>query len=162
MDAAGRRSDHSHVAVLEAFVLEESQGRAPATVRRYQRVLAHLLLFLDRADVAAALGTHAAALLEAERDFGREGAFFRLFGFEELVACLPDFLGPGWLAVSPAERRTQVSLVERLLGALCRRGLVDLQVARCAVHEARDAVRAARRGPSAPRSSRPPGTGAAR
>ncbi|MGJ9412555.1 hypothetical protein ACHAAC_07570 [Aeromicrobium sp. CF4.19] len=127
------------VDVLVRLVAAEGEGRPPSTVRRYERVLAHLLLFLDHVDVQPQLGVEAAAALAAERDVGREGAFFRVLGLDDLMACLPVFLQPGWLAVRSVERRTQVSLVARLVRALQAEGRVtgDLRPWRAALRSAR-------------------------
>lgn len=136
--------ESAHVLALERFIAEESVGRTSATARRYQRVLVRLLQMLDTLDVASYLGTGPAGLLEVERDFGREGAFFRLFGYDELVCCLPALLEPPWLPQAAGERRTQISIVDRLLRRLRQDHVLDMAVVACAVWEAHAAVRRAR------------------
>lgn len=132
--------------VLEEVMAASCEGRAPATTRRYVRVHAHLLLFLDRVDVRAPLGLQVAGTLEAERDVGREGSFFRCLGVHELLTCLPLFLGPQWLAVRTAERRAQVRFVDGLLRRLEQVDGLEPRTGVRAVGVLRDAIAAARAG----------------
>lgn len=122
--------------LIDDFFAEQAAGRAAATVRRYARVRSRLYAFLDTADMTLGLGSTPAALLEAERQFHASGAFWVLFGADELACCLPSFLHETWLPVGVGEARTQISLVARLgprLGSSC------------AGYEVRDAVVRARR-----------------
>jgi hypothetical protein len=131
--------------LLDDFFRAEAHGRAEPTARRYLRVRARLLAFLETADMAAWLGTHEAAVLDAERQFHDHGAFWHLFGADALVCCLPGFVEPEWLAPTVGEARTQISLVSRLLDHLARGGHLDLPVVQCALWDAGAAVVAARR-----------------
>lgn len=130
--------------LLDDFFAAQAEGRTGATVRRYARVRGRLTQFLDVGEMAAWLGTHPATLLDAEREFHDRGAFWQLFGPDELVCCLPGFLREPWLPESLGEARTQISLVSRLLRHLSRQRLLDLSVVSCAYWEAEGAVRQAR------------------
>ena len=130
--------------LIDDFFLHEGQGRSESTARRYERIRSRLTEFLDLADMADSLGTHPATLLEAEREFHEHGAFWQLFGADELVCCLPAFLSDGWMPRSLGESRTQISLVGRLLTHLRRNQVLDFSVVRCAFWEAEAAVKAAR------------------
>ena len=131
--------------IIDDFFRAESEGRAAATVRRYASVRARLYAFLDTADMTLGLGTHPADLLEAERQFHTSGAFWTLFGPDELVCCLPSFVHETWLPEASGEARTQISLVGRLLTALRRRQDIDWRLVSCAYYEAQAAVAQARR-----------------
>jgi len=130
--------------LLDDFFAKEASGRAEATVRRYVRVRDRLTQFLDTADMSPWLGTHPATLLCAEREFHESGAFWQLFGPDEVVYVLPGFLHEEWLPPSLGEARTQISLVSRLLSHLSRTRLLDFSVVRCAYWEAEAAVKQAR------------------
>lgn len=130
--------------LLERFLTDMSRGAAVATEKRYTRILRHLQFFLDQVDVAPHLGTDPAAILEVERDFGRHGAFLRIFGATELVCCLPEFLDERWLPSRPGYARTQISLIGRLLRWLKYHRLIDMSVGACAFWEAEAAVKQAR------------------
>lgn len=130
--------------LLDDFFLGEAMGRAPSTARRYTRVRNRLTHYLDTADLSDWLGTHPATLLAAEREFHEHGAFWQLFGPDELVCCLPGLLLDPWLPDGAGEARTQISLVGRLLTHLSRRKLLDLSIVRCALWDAEAAVVQAR------------------
>lgn len=131
--------------LLDDFFIAEGGVRSAATLRRYARVRDRLTHYLDVEDMAPWLGTHPATLLSAEREFHENGAFWQLFGADELVCALPGFLEPSWMPDGVGEARTQVSLVERLLKYLSRHRLVDWGWLGCAGYEADAAVRQARR-----------------
>jgi hypothetical protein len=122
--------------LIDDFFTTVADGRSSTTVHRYRRVRARLYHFLDTADMTLGLGTEAAALLEAERQFHESGAFWTLFGVDELACCLPSFVHETWLPPSTGEARTQISLVGRLLPRLG---------SSCGRYEAADAVARARR-----------------
>jgi hypothetical protein len=130
--------------VIDDFFRAEAEGRSAATVRRYARVRQRLMTFLDTADMSLGLGTHQVSLLESERQFHDTGAFWSLYGLEELVCCLPSFLHETWLPEHRQEAGTQISLVSRLLAMIGRHRDFDRSVASCALYEADDAVRRAR------------------
>jgi hypothetical protein len=130
--------------LLDDFFAKEASGRAEATVRRYVRVRYRITQFLDTGDMSRWLGTHPAILLSAEREFHESGAFWQLFGPDELVCVLPGFLLEPWTPESLGEARTQISLVSRLLSHLGRTRLLDFSVVRCAYWEAEAAVKQAR------------------
>lgn len=130
--------------LLDDFFAKEASGRAEPTVRRYVRVRDRLTQFLDTAEMSRWLGTHPATLLSAEREFHELGAFWQLFGPDELVCVLPGFLLEPWLPESLGEARTQISLASRLLSHLSRKRLLDFSVVRCAYGEAEAAVKQAR------------------
>ncbi len=143
-----------YVNALRRFIAIESMDVTRPTAERYQRVLEHLLHYLDVVDVAEMLGQGPEILLTSERQFSRENAFFRIFGFDELVCCLPGFIEVGWLLPHPGDARSQVSLVGRLLKRLHRDRLIDMGVIACAYLEAEGAVADARhrlRDPQPPR-----------
>ncbi len=104
--------------LIDDFFTSQGEGRSVATMRRYERVRARLYDFLDTADMTLGLGSHPAVLLEAERQFHVSGAFWTLFGADELACCLPSFVHETWLPASAGEARTQISLVGRLLPRL--------------------------------------------
>lgn len=130
--------------LFDQFLADMSHGKTEATRMRYHQSLRHLRYFLDQVDVSPHLGTDPAAILEIERDFGRRGAFLRVFGATELVCCLPEFLEERWLRTRSGEARTQISLIGRMLPWLTRYRLVDMSVGACAFWEAEAAVRQAR------------------
>ena len=130
--------------LLDDFFAGEASGRAEATVRRYVRVRDRLMQFLETADMSPFLGTHPGSLLSAEREFHDSGAFWQLFGPDELVCVLPGFLLEPWTPESLGEARTQISLVSRLLSYLGRKRLLDFSVFGCAHWEAESAVKQAR------------------
>ena len=129
---------------LVTFVEAEGFARTARTRARYRHVLTQLLRYLDEADLSRHLGTIDLDLLEEERRAGSEGSFLRLLGLDELVCCLPGFLEHPWLPYAPGQRRTHVSLVDRLLRHLRLARLVDLGRVACALHEAEAAVQWAR------------------
>lgn len=106
--------------VLERAVEDATLGRSAVTESRHRRVLAHLRVFLDVADLEALLDPGAAATLQVERDHRPGGAFERVLGARELLQCLPEFVGPRWLATTAAERRTQLSFVDYVSRELAR------------------------------------------
>ncbi|MEG9225663.1 hypothetical protein [Aeromicrobium sp. Sec7.5] len=126
--------------VVERFFAIEAARVTPRTVRTYSAVVARLDAYLDTVDATEWIGSHYAALLQAERQFAPRGALLRLFGLEGLVFCLPGFLSPEWLSPVASERRSQIALTGRLLDHLRRRGLVDVHEIACAFYEARQAV----------------------
>ena len=130
--------------LLDDFFAKEASGRAEATVRRYARVRDRLTQFLDTGDMSRWLGAHPAILLSAEREFHQDGAFWQLFGPDELVCVLPGVLQEPWLPESLGEARTQISLVSRLLKHMSRMRLLDLALFACAYLEAESAVKQAR------------------
>jgi hypothetical protein len=142
--------------LLDDFFAAQADGRAQATVRRYARVRGRLTQFLDAGDLADWLGSHPATLLSAEREFHEHGAFWRLFGPDDLVCVLPGFLLGPWLPEGLGEGRTQISLVSRLLSHLSRGGLLDLSVVRGAYWDAQNAVRQARSALEARSAAREP------
>lgn len=131
--------------LIDDFFRAEAEGRSAATVRRYARVRARLLSFLETGDMSLGLGTYPASLLESERQFHDTGAFWALFGADELVCCLPSFLHETWLPEEVGEARTQISLVGRLLSSLSRNRDIDWQTTACAWYDAESAVKRARR-----------------
>lgn len=132
--------------LIDDFFAAEAADKSAPTVRRYERVRTRLMIFLDTGDMSLGLGTHPASLLESERQFhDAGGAFWTLFGPEELICCLPSFLHETWLPEPSGEARTQISLVGRLLAALRRRHDIDWGLTSCAFYEARAAVDQARR-----------------
>lgn len=131
--------------LLDDFFAHEAAGRTESTLRRYERVRDRLTGYLDVGDMAECLGTHPATVLDAERQFHEQGAFWLLFGPDELVCCLSPFLQEPWLPAGRSEARTQVSLVGRLLDHLRRKRLLDFSVVRCAYWDAEAAVEQARR-----------------
>jgi len=138
-------ADEPGWALLDDFFRGEAEDRATATARRYERVRHRLVHYLDTADVADALGTGPAALLEAERQFHEHGAFWILLGPDDLVCCLAGFLEPPWLPAGRAEGQAQVSLVGRLVAHLRRRRLVDEALLGCVLHDTERALARARR-----------------
>jgi len=131
--------------LLDDFFDDEALGRTESTSRRYGRVRDRLTGYLDVSDMSDGLGTYPATLLDAERQFHEQGAFWMLFGPDELVCCLPPFLRAPWLPDGTGEARTQISLVGRLLDHLRRKRRLDFSVVRCAFWEAEAAVEQARR-----------------
>ena len=129
---------------LVSFVEAEGFARTARTRARYRHVLTLLLRYLDEADLSRYLGTIDIDLLEEERRAGAEGSFLRLLSLDELVCCLPGFLEHPWLPHAPGQRRTHVSLVDRLLRHLRLARLVDLGRVACALYEAEAAVQGAR------------------
>lgn len=144
-----------YVSALQRFVAEEAFDVTRSTADRYERVLEHLLTFLDEVDVAPHLGTGPATLLASERQFGERGAFFRVFGFDELVVCLAGFVENDWLLPARVDARTQISLTGRLLTRLRRDGLLDMFSVACAFLDTEAAVALARRTVSADATRRP-------
>jgi len=130
--------------LIDDFFASLCEGRRAETARRYARVRHRLMSFLDTGDMTLGLGTTEVALLEAERQFHDSGAFWALFGPDELVCCLPSFLHETWLPEGDGEARAQISVVSRLLKSLAGRDL-DWTVTRCAYWEAEAAVTEARR-----------------
>ncbi|MBC7630611.1 hypothetical protein [Aeromicrobium sp.] len=130
--------------LIDDFISEEGSTRTATTTRRYERMRARLTYFLDTADMADSLGAQNATLLEAEREFHEQGAFWQVFGPDELVCCLPAFLADPWIPGSVVQARTQISLTGRLLTYLSRRRLLDFSLVRCAFLEAEAAVVQAR------------------
>ncbi|MCL3819002.1 hypothetical protein [Aeromicrobium wangtongii] len=116
--------------LIDDFFGRLADGRASATVRRYARVRSRLYVFLDTADLTLVLGSDRAALLEVERQLHDGGAFWQLFGPDELACCLPDFLHEPWLPGGAQEARVQVTVVARLLALLGRASAPDVQRAR--------------------------------
>lgn len=106
--------------VLERSVEDATAGRSSVTESRHRRVLAHLRVFLDVADLDALLDPAAALRLQAERDQRPDGAFERVLGPRELLQCLPEFIGPRWLATTAPERRTQLAFVDYVSRELAR------------------------------------------
>jgi hypothetical protein len=131
--------------LIDDFFGQLADGRAAVTVRRYGRVRSRLYAFLDTGDMTLGLGSDPASLLDAERQFHDGGAFWHLFGPDELVCCLPSFLHETWLPEPVQEARTQITVVARLLTFLGRSGEMDWQGVRCAFWEAEAAVKRARR-----------------
>lgn len=130
--------------VLEAFLRYVGTGRAEATQTRYRRVIDHLHQYLDSADVAFWLGTEPAELIACEREFEADHAMARIFGMDELLCVLPGFLAPLWLMGRPADARTQVSLIDRMVHTDLVRGLAQEGHLGCVIHDCVRAVRDAR------------------
>ncbi|AXT85418.1 hypothetical protein C6I20_09605 [Aeromicrobium sp. A1-2] len=130
--------------LLDDFFIAEAADRAIPTVRRYVRVRGRLTYFLDTAEMGDWLGAQSATLLSAEREFHDRGAFWQLFGPNELMCVIPGFLRPPWLPEGLGESRTQISLMSRLLSHLSRQQLLDLSVFRCAYWDAEAAIKQAR------------------
>ncbi|WP_156464635.1 hypothetical protein [Aeromicrobium sp. Root495] len=135
----------ARVAALAGFFEAEGFSRTPPTRARYARVESRLHEFLDDVDVAPFIGTGPAALLVAERERERAGAFLRIFGFDELVCCLEGFLLDPWLPVHAGERRTQISLAKRLLEHMRLQGWFDQMIVSCAYYDTKNAIERARR-----------------
>ena len=131
-------------ALLWLFLDEASQDKTVSTRMRYRRIVNRLQYFLDQVDVTPHLGTDPAAMLEVERDFGRRGSFFRVFGATEFVCCLQAFIADPWLPADRVEARTQISLTGRLLRWLDSHRQIDPLIGNCALWEAQAAVKAAR------------------
>ena len=106
--------------VLERAVEDATLGRSAVTENRHRRVLAHLRVFLDVADLDHVLEPAAAARLQTERDRHPDGAFERVLGARELLQCMPEFAGPRWLATTAPERRTQLAFVDYVSRALAQ------------------------------------------
>lgn len=134
----------THHQVLDVFVATAQASVGPATAARYARVHRQLLRFLDEAELGSSLGTGLAALLGLERELGGPGAFLRVYGFDELVCCLPAFVGPSWLLPARADARSQISLSGRLPRWLDRHGYLDSRLAGWALWEAEKAMDDAR------------------
>lgn len=134
-----------YVTALQRYFAAEAVGKTPATCKRYERVLAHLLRYFDTVDVEQHLGTGPAALLAGERQFVDANAFFRVFGFDELVACLPGFVAADWMLPKRGDSRSQLRLTNQLLARLRRDRLIDMGVVGCAYLESEAAVARARR-----------------
>lgn len=130
--------------ILGRYFSASAAGRHPATVERYERVLAHLQLFLEK-EGDSTVSEDAAALLALERQFHPEGAFGRVLGPEQLVFALPRFLSSPWLLADFHDRLAQISLISRLVQWLCSRELVDSRWHRHAVMQTRAAAEKARR-----------------
>lgn len=94
-------------------------------------------------DVGPHLGTDPGALLESERQFKREGSFFRVFAGTELAICLAEFVDAEWLLPGRADARAQVTYASRLLTWLRREGMID-RSAGCALFDTDYAIRRAR------------------
>ena len=134
----------SNLMTLQSFFADECFGRSHATCDRYERVYLHLLRYFDEADVSFCLGTDPATLLEVERQFDGDGAFLRVFGFAEVICCMPEFLSDSWLLAVPADARTQISLVNRLVHWLSRHRLYDRREIGCAFFDVEAAIKQAR------------------
>lgn len=117
-------------AMLDDFFGHLSVGRTAETVRRYARVRHRLYDFLDLDDMTAWLDPADATLLAAEREFCREGAFWTVLGFDELLRCLPGFVATDVLPTGAAEARMQVSVTGRLAKYLRRHRLIGPTMAR--------------------------------
>jgi len=131
--------------VLNVFVAMAQESVNDVTAARYARVHRQLLRFLDEADFALCLGTGVAMLLEAERELGGPGAFFRLLGFDELVCCLPEFVAESWLLPGRPDASSQIDLSERLMRWLRLHGYLDMGLSGCILWDAEEAMARARR-----------------
>lgn len=130
--------------ILTRYFSASSAGKHPATAERYERVLQHLHLFLEK-EGDATISADAAALLALERQFEKHNAFARILGAEQLIFALPRFLSRDWLLSDFHDRLAQISLVSRLVQWLCTRELVDSRWHRHAVMQTRAAAEKARR-----------------
>lgn len=130
--------------ILTRYFSANASGKHPATVERYERVLASLRLFLE-AEGDSTVSPESRALLALEREFEPEDAFVRLLSAEHLVFALPRFLSPQWLLDDFHDRLAQISLISRLVQWLCSRELVDSRWHRHAVMQTRAAAEKARR-----------------
>ncbi|MET1039325.1 MAG: hypothetical protein ABW075_13705 [Aeromicrobium sp.] len=101
--------------LIDDFFERLARGRKAETVRRYVRVRHRLYDYLDVDDMTAWLEPADATLLAAEREFWREGAFWTIFGADELVRCLPGFVAAHELPSTTGEARMQISVTGRLL-----------------------------------------------
>lgn len=110
--------------LIDDFFGDLAAGRSDTTIRRYARVHHRLVAFLDTADMTLGLGDDRSTLLDAEREFHDSGAFWTLFGPDELLECLPSFLHETWMPSGVGESRVQISVVRRLLEALMRQQLL--------------------------------------
>ena len=109
--------------LLDDFFAKEASGRAEATVRRYGRVRDRLTQFLDTGEMSPWLGTHPGTLLSAEREFHDNGAFWQLFGPDELVCVLPGFLLEPWLPESlPMQKQSSWTSSPGWSATICRSG----------------------------------------
>jgi hypothetical protein len=115
--------------LIDDFVERLAEGRKPETTRRYARTRHRLTYFLDTADMSFDLGPGSATLLDAEREFHPHGAFWLLYGPDELVACLPGFVSEPWLPEAITESRVQISVASRLIDELARAGEVTAAAA---------------------------------
>jgi hypothetical protein len=126
-------ADEPGWAIIDDFFRAESADRAAPTVRRYLRARVRLYEYLDTADMTPGLGADASTLLQAERQFTETGAFWTLFGADDLACCLPGFVDETWWPAGLADTRTQVSLTTRLLrwcgGPRSAQHAVDVAVA---------------------------------
>lgn len=130
--------------LIDNFFYQLAQGRSDVTVRRYARVRHRLVSFLDTADMTLGLGDNRSLLLEAERQFHDSGAFWTLYGPDELIECLPSFVHETWLPRGVGEARLQISVVRRLLLMLLRQDLRCGPGTSRAVAQAHDAIDQAR------------------
>lgn len=129
--------------VLDDFERDGAIARHPATARRFAATRTRLLAYLAT-DAQHALLPDERLLLQAERQFGPDGAFARVFGPEVLIAALPGFLEPGWLPRQVYDGRLQVRFVELLCQWVVARGLVNAGEMSCLIYGVHDAARAAR------------------
>ncbi|MGA8988210.1 hypothetical protein [Aeromicrobium sp.] len=146
--------------LVDDFFGAEAAGRSTPTERRYVRVRGRLTHYLDTAELGAGLGSQQATLLSAEREFHDRGAFWLLFGPDELVSVLPGFLLAPWLPAGLGESRTQISLVSRLLKHLVRHQLLDRSLTGGTYRDAEAAVGKARIDLAARSAAQGPGVGA--
>jgi hypothetical protein len=99
---------------MRQFILEQSEGRSAASVRRYVGVADDLSSFLARVDVGRWLGAELAAHLEVRRRELGADAFMATLGLASFIRVLPAFLADPWLPPPGAQRRTHRAVVRRL------------------------------------------------
>ncbi|MBP3035066.1 hypothetical protein J2M53_02195 [Arthrobacter sp. zg-ZUI100] len=134
-------------AILDSFFIMSSVGKQSATAARYGRVEARLRQYLET-EGWRYLAQDDRDLLGLECAFNPHNAFARLFGAEDLLYTLGGFLEPDWLLPGLQDRRTQISLIPRLVQWLCNCHLLDPRRDRIAIHSTRAAAARARKGPA--------------
>ena len=143
--------------LIDDFFRELAAGRSDTSIRRYARVHHRLVAFLDTADMTLGLGDERSALLDAEREFHDSGAFWTVWGPDELVECLPSFLHETWMPPGLGESRVQISVVSRLLAHLMRQRLLDGEATPRSILDVTAAIGQAQRALEA-RSAHPAGS----
>jgi hypothetical protein len=138
-----RRSDRATRAIATFFV-EQVAGKPEGTVRRYEVVRQHLMVFLQTADVDDVLAPQQVSLVQQAR---RSGAgFFAVCDLNDMVACLPHFVSGEWLLPSDVDARTQVRLASRLVTWLETTGELNSSPGGSTSPDALASITSARRG----------------
>jgi hypothetical protein len=133
--------------ILRRFFAASGHTRHPESLLRYERVQAHLRIYLE--DVAAArLADADRDLLALERQFDAEAPYVRIMGARDLLHALPDFLAAAQLLADFHDRLAQISVASRLAQWLCSRQLVQREDSWQDVVLTRAAAEQARRSPA--------------